>query len=309
MDVYLRNLRPELSQSHREELLAVLSDEQVEEQLAHKKPLDDLQRWEADRYAQQMSTSRIKEGIHLDSACTPESVTCILSLLERLPGWPASHRLEIRQGFSSGTLEGGAGEMNETGRYILAPKGELFMPHHSTGEPIAGATDLYKAIELTLTPTQRSALFAATQSRSLKQAVREFGLRHMDSIWLPTRLLRPKVIPVSSVGHPFDPLFAEPTAPKQLTLRTDGIYEGPTQADGFSRHYVLEGERFYRIRSDPWGWQLIDARSPSRAYKPYVRKNAQGMWEIDPQKGKLLGGMPDSPLIRRAAEAGKASRP
>ena len=309
MDVYLRNLRPELSQSHREELLAALSDEQVEEQLAHKKPLDDLQRWEADRYAQQMSTSRIKEGIHLDSACTPESVTCILSLLERLPGWPASHRLEIRQGFSSGTLEGGAGEMNETGRYILAPKGELFMPHHSTGEPIAGATDLYKAIELTLTPTQRSALFAATQSRSLKQAVREFGLRHMDSIWLPTRLLRPKVIPVSSVGHPFDPLFAEPTAPKQLTLRTDGIYEGPTQADGFSRHYVLEGERFYRIRSDPWGWQLIDARSPSRAYKPYVRKNAQGMWEIDPQKGKLLGGMPDSPLIRRAAEAGESQPP
>ena len=131
----------------------------------------------------------------------------------------------------------------------------------------------------------------------------------MDSIWLPTRLLRPKVIPVSSAGHPFDPLFAEPTAPKQLTLRADGIYEGPPQTDGFSRHYVFEGERFYRIRSDPWGWQLIDARSPSRAYKPYVRKNAQGMWEIDPQKGKLLGGMPDSPLIRRAAEAGESQPP
>ena len=189
--------------------------------------------------------------------------------------------------------------MPEAGRYILAPKGELFVPHYSTGEPLSGATDLYKAIELTLTPTQRSALYEATHSRSLKQAVRELSLRDMDSHWLPTRVLRPKVIPDSSAGHPFDPLFADPTPPKALTKRADGIYEGPPQTDGFSRHYVFEGERFYRIRSDPWGWQLIDARSPSRAYKPYVRKNAQGMWEIDPQKGKLLGGMPDSPLIRR----------
>ena len=309
MDLHLRNLRPELSQSHREELLAVLSDKEVEEQLVHNKPLDDLQRWEADRYAQQLRTSRIKEGIHLDSASTPESVTSILSLLERLPGWPAPHRMEIRQGFSSGTLQSGAGQMPEAGRYILAPEGELFVPHYSTGEPMGDATDLYKAIELTLTPTQRSTLFEATHSRSLKQAVREFSLQDMDSNRLPTRLLRPKVIPASSAGHPIDPLFADPAPAKGLTLRTDGIYEGPTQADGFSRHYLFEGERFYRIRSDKWGWQLIDARSPSRAYKPYVRKSAQGTWEIDPQKGKLLGGMPDSPLIRRAATAGESQPP
>lgn len=299
---YLHNLRPELSKSYREEVIKVLSNEEYL-QLLRKDPLNELQHWEADRYAEQLSASRMREGLFLDSACPPESVTTILSVLEQLPGWPASHQIEIRSDFSFGKLHASSGVVREAGRYILTPKGDLYAAHHSTGEAIGSATDLLTAIEYTLTPAQRTTLFELTHTTSLKEAVREHSLRSTNASLLPVRVVRSSVLPSSSPGYPLDPNFAEPVAPKDLTLRADGVYEASPGSDGFFRHFVLEGEQYYRVKSDKWGWQLIDARSPSRAYKPYVRRNVNGTWEIDAHKGKLLGGMPDSPSMRRSADA------
>ena len=304
---YLRNLRPELPKSYREEIIKVLNQKEYL-QLLQKHPLNELQHWEADRYVEQLNASRMREGLILDSACPPESLTTILSILEQLPGWPASHQIEIRSDFSFGKLHASSGAVREAGRYILTPKGDLYTAHHSTGEAIGGATDLFSAIEHTLTQAQRTNLFELTHATSLKQAVREHSLRSTNPSLLPVRVVRPSVLFSSSPGHPLDPLFADPTPPKDLKLRADGIYEGPPGPDGFSRLFVLEREQYYRIKSDKWGWQLIDARSPFRAYKPYVRKNVHGTWEIDAHKGKLLGGMPDSPPMRLGTEVSEGEQ-
>lgn len=69
---YLHNLRPELSKSYREEVIKVLSNEEYL-QLLRKDPLNELQHWEADRYAEQLSASRMREGLFLDSACPPKA--------------------------------------------------------------------------------------------------------------------------------------------------------------------------------------------------------------------------------------------
>ncbi|MFP3515975.1 DUF6543 domain-containing protein [Pseudomonas sp. SIMBA_077] len=304
---YLHNLRPELSKSYREEIIKVLNHEEYL-QLLQKHPLNELQHWEADRYVEQLNASRMREGLFLDSACPPESVTTILSVLGQLPGWPASHQIEIRSDFSFGKLHGSAGDVRDAGRFILTPKGDLYTAHHPTGEPIGSATDVFTAIEHTLTQAQRTTLFELTQATTLKQAVGEHSLRSANASLLPVRVVRPSVLPSSSPGYPLDPHFADPAPPKDLTLRADGVYEASPGSDGFFRHFVLEGEQYFRVKSDKWGWQLIDARSPSRAYKPYVRRNVNGTWEIDAHKGKLLGGMPDSPSMRRSADASEGEQ-
>ncbi|WP_237151301.1 hypothetical protein [Pseudomonas sp. ADAK18] len=56
---------------------------------------------------------------------------------------------------------------------------------------------------------------------------------------------------------------------------------------------------YYHVKSDALGWQLIDARSRFRAYRPYIRKKTGGGWEIDELRGALLGGMPPPPITPR----------
>ena len=298
----LSAISPQLTKSQLEEMSAVLGEHE-KSRILLEKSLTSAQRWEVDEYVRQSEALRIREGLYLDSVSTPQSLSMTLFALEQLPGWPTSHRIEIRDQTFQGNLIGRAGPGNTGTLYVLTREGELYGVFSSTGVSLEEPTDLFSAVEHTLSSPQRQAIISRTQTASLKQAVRKVSMELLANPAPTARGKPPEIKFPSRPLQPFDPLFADNMHPLMKTLRIDGIYEGTPSSGGENRYYVLQNARYYQIKRNQVGWQLIDSRSPYRAYKPYVGKTAQGEWGIDSTKGALFGGMPDTPPRRTSVEA------
>ena len=297
----LSEIIPLLTKSQLEEISAVL-DEHEQSRVLREKSLTAELRWEVDQYVRQSKTLRIREGLYLDSVSTPESLCMLLFTLEQLPGWPASHRIEIRDQRFDGNLLGRAGPANTGTLHVLTREGELYGLFSSAGVRLKEPADLFSTVEHTLSSTQRQAITLRTETASLKQAARKLSMELLANP-APTARGKPAEIKIPPRPfQPFDPLFAENMHPVMKTLRNDGIYESAPSSGRENRYYVLQNARYYQVKRNPVGWQLIDARSPFRAYKPYVGKNAQGEWGIDPNTGALFGGMNNSPPRRTSVE-------
>ncbi|MEE3635724.1 hypothetical protein UIA24_15885 [Pseudomonas sp. AL 58] len=98
-----------------------------------------------------------------------------------------------------------------------------------------------------------------------------------------------------------DRSFALKQRPKDLTLRTDGdfngVYEGEVGADGFPHYYITDTRgRYYQVQYkggvalEPW--RIVETRR--RGYGPAVRRNILGHWEVSFDVG-LRGGAPQTP--------------
>lgn len=297
----LNDIAPQLTKSQREELTLVLSGED-RSRLLREKSLSALKRWEVSRYLQQSETLRHREGLYLDSVYTPVSLNMTLLSVEQLPGWPASHRIEVRDQGLTGPVLGTAGLKSTETLHILIREGELYALYTPAGVRLKEPTDLFSALEYTLTDTQRKAIFDRTNAPSLKPAVRRHSLSGLARPAPFARGVRVNAKPATDSLQPLDPLFAQAQPPARLTPRKDGIHEALPIEGGTYRYYVLQEGRYYQIKRDRLGWQLIDARSPFRAYKPYVVRNAQNQWLIDTNAGVLRGGMPDSPPQPKSVE-------
>lgn len=297
----LRTLSPTLTTYQMEELSSVL-DTQEQDRLLQDKKLSPVEHWEAERYIRQSEALRQREGIFLDSIHTPQSLTMTLFSLEQLPGWPENHRIDIRDQTPTGSTLGSAGAKNADTRYILTREGEQYGVYSSVGKRIQPTTDFFLAIEHTLSDSQRQAIFSQTGTISLKQAVRKYSLPRLANTDLGIRGKVAEVTFPTKPLQPFDVLFAFATPVEVMKQRADGICESLPKDGEAYRYFVLQEGQYYQVKRDPLGWQLIDARNPFRAYKPYIGKTQQGHWAIDPNKGALLGGMPDSPPRRSSVE-------
>ena len=304
IEKHLSELNPKLTKSQLDELSAVLG-EQDKSRLLKDKRLTAVGRWEADQYVQQSKSLSNREGIYLDSVHTPQSLVMTLFTLEQLPGWPAAHRIEIHDQTLGGTVIGSAGAKHADTLYILIREGEQYGLYTSAGVQLQEPADLFTALEDTLSDTQLQAILSQNGTRSLKQAVCKLGLPMLGN---PEPIARGKLIEVkypSRPWQPFDPLFAASKPSEILKLRSDGIYQSIPLNGGEYRYYLLQEGHYYQIKRNRVGWQLLDSRSPFRAYKPYVGTNTQGQWGIDPNKGALLGGMPETPAKPTAVETVK----
>ncbi|MBA1377547.1 dermonecrotic toxin domain-containing protein [Pseudomonas brassicacearum] len=290
----IHRVMPELSRSHLEEMAAVLSPEQ-RVRIAREKSLTSAQRWEASRYIEHMRINRARENIHLNSVSNDEGLSPILDTLDQLPGWPASRRIEIRGQNINGSLLGSNGSEFAETHYLLTRQGGLYTPHDATGKLLHGPTDLFSALEHTLSNAERSAVLSQSNATTFKEAIRQTDLRLMATRPLAVRAKTSGVLAPAMDAQPLDPLFALPDPPSGLTLRSDGLYQSKPFPDGFYRHYIRDKGQYFQVKTDSLGIQLIDARSPFRAYRPYIRKDGAGGWSLDETNGKLLGGMP-SPL-------------
>lgn len=293
----IRTVTPELPKYHLEDMQATLSP--TERQRLHQEhELPPEHQWEAAHYIEALRTNRARQGIYLDSTNNPESIPLTLSILEQLPGWPRSRKVEVYDDSNSGPLLGSIGTAENSTRHILIRQGEQYAVQDAQATQLHPPSDLFSALEHTLSETERMALLRQSGAQSLKQAIRITGLS-LASRQLPRRAMLPATPMPDATGRPLDPLFAEPVPPQGMTLRASGIHQTPPRADGSYGYYILHNAHYYRVKSDRLGWQLIDARSPYRAYQPYVRKTPAGAWEIDPAKGALLGGMQHSqvPLV------------
>lgn len=290
----IHGVMPDLSRSHLEEMAAVLSPEQ-RLRLSREKSLTSGQYWEARRYIEDIRLNRVRESIYLDSADIDEGLLLVLDTLDRLPGWPASLWIEVRDQSINGPLLGSSGSESAIGRYLLTRQNGLYTPHDAAGKRLHAPAGLFGALEHVLSDAELSTVLSGSSVTSLKQAVRQTNLKMLAA--------RPPAIRAKSSGllvpdltpQPLDPLFATSELPSGLTLRSDDLYQSQPFPDGFYRYYVQDNGRYFQVKLDRQGIQLIDARSPFRAYRPYIKKNSAGGWKLDETKGRILGGMPSPP--------------
>ena len=285
----IRALLPQLSKSQLEEIEPTLT--QAEQQNLQKgEGLPATQLMEANEYRAVTTATRLNSSVFLESLRSHESVPMVLYTLEQIPGWPAAHRFELYDGSPEGPLLGSIGGAGASERHVLVREGERYTVHDAQDAQPCYPLPLPAALEQTLSPTERSTLFSQSGTASVEQALHSTGQRLLARRQVPCRAMPPLPQAPNAAGLPLDPLFAEASPPTGLTVRTDTLHQAPLLTDGSFRDYIKDNEKYYRVKRDPLGYRLIDARSPFRFYQPYVRNKAGGGWEIDPAKGKLLGG-------------------
>jgi len=285
----LRTLMPQLSKRHLEEIERTLPASK-RQRLQAGDSLDPVSLEEADHYTKMAKVAQLQESIFLNTLRNRESVQLMLYTLEQIPGWPGSRRIDVYDDSTEGPLLGSIGNADAPSSHTLIRKGELYALHASPDTLPPPLTDLPHAIEQTLSPLEHRALLRQSGADSFEQALHKSGKSLMASS-LPRLRGKPLTLETRpSAGLPLDPLFAEPTPPAELTRLADQTFQAPPLPDGSFRYYVQDEQNYYQIKKDPQGWRLVDARSRFRAYSPYLRKNANGGWEIDPAKGGLPGG-------------------
>ncbi|AZF51043.1 hypothetical protein C4J85_0530 [Pseudomonas sp. R4-34-07] len=286
----LRPTMPELSKRHLEEMETTLSP-QERQRLHQEKKLPSTQEWEATQYRDVARSARIHEGIFLDSMSSNESVPLVLHTLEQLPGWPGARRIEVYENDNSGPLLGHIGSEQDSVRHILIRQGEQYAVQDAEATELHAPSTLFSALEHTLTEAERSALLRESNAGALKQAIHQHSLAMIAKPPLPPLARLAPTAPVQALGIALDPLFATQTAPAGLTLRADGIHQSAPLPNGGYHYYVLEGGNYFQVKAEGQKWRLIDARSPFRAYRPYLRAKTAGGWDIDPSSQGLMGGM------------------
>lgn len=289
----IRALIPQLSKSQLEAMEPTLS--QAEHQRLQKgEGLPAMQLMEANECRSAAAATRLNSSIFLDSLRSHETVPMVLYTLEQIPGWPTAHRFELYEGSPEGALLGCIGRADASVRHRLIRAGELYSVHAPEDAQPSYPLPLTDAIEQTLSAAERSALLSQSGTTSLEQALHSTGQRALAENPVACRVLPRLPQASNATGQPLDPLFAEASPPSGLTVQADTTHQGPLFTDSTYRHYIEDNGKYYRVELDPLGYRLIDARSPFRFYQPYLRKKAGCGWEIDPTKGKLLGGA-DSP--------------
>ncbi|MHC8364233.1 dermonecrotic toxin domain-containing protein [Pseudomonas sp. LS2P72] len=289
---HIRTKNPTLPKSYLQQLTLSIS-RQEEQQIVREKQLPPLMGKEAAEYSREVETVRIYEGLYLDSARPLSTDQLILTSLEQLPNWADSVRIEMRDRTLNGKLLSSVGSDTAVHGRVLVREGAQYRAYDAAGNPLDGPADLYNSIKAVLPETQRLALgrddnrWSDRVKSALNNAIERLhkqplAIREGTASWATG--------PVNP-GFPLDTLFARQETPTNLSLRADGIYEQPPLQGGMYKYYVLENRLYYQVRYAKPGWQAIDARSPYRAYKPYVRQKVGGGWEIDSDMG-LPGGTP-----------------
>ena len=124
-----------------------LSEAAAQEALAHAS-LDDLKRLKATRrvpltvleearwYAIQGRQTRAYAGLRSETMASADSRRLALYTLEKLPGWPDTLRLEVREGSDSGTLLDSIGSPTAPDKKYLVKKGPRYQAFDERGEAL-----------------------------------------------------------------------------------------------------------------------------------------------------------------------------
>ena len=258
-----------------------------EQQILKQKSLPPHLKDEAELSMQNVDTARLYEGLYLPTAVNPASDQLLFNTLEALPGWSGNIRLELYADSLAKPPLGSVGNDTAASVRRLLREGSRYRVYAADGRQILAPSDLYSAIRQALPDTELDNLDIKGPDRytALKRAL-------IDKVTqLTTSPVTVRQIPTLAPSAPYRPgvaldtHFAVKTPPSHLTPVGDSLYR-----DTFSRHYIQEESRYYRVESSDLGWKLIDARNPFRCYRPVLQQKA-GRWEINTDIG-LKGGTP-----------------
>lgn len=294
----LRQLLPDLPKSYLQDLSLSLGHPE-QQRLVREESLNPLMHEEALQYHEEVLARAPYEGLFLDTLHSADSDLLAFVCLEQLPRWPQHLRLEMRDALHNNRLLGSVGDETATQTLTLSRSASTYVVADT---PRQTPADLFTTLARALPEADRNALFGTAQvePRVIHDALRATVKQRVKNAVAYMQASTAVDTAAASPGGGFDELFAVPTTPPRLTLREDNIYEQPRRDVGGYNHYVQENNLYYQVRNANPGWQLVDARNPWRAYKPYIRPKTDGGWEIATDAGLLGGGI--GPSRYRAVE-------
>ncbi|WP_248800862.1 dermonecrotic toxin domain-containing protein [Pseudomonas sp. MWU13-2105] len=143
---------------------------------------------EAELYRQQVRLARAREGLYLRSSGSADSEKLILHSVQRLPGWSAQVRIEVRAQSSVGPLLDSIGASDAPICKVLIKENDLYQTRDAQDQELHGSDNLYASLLHALPDTQRNQLGYPnpSQGEHLQQAVRNSRLPDADTLrqWL-----------------------------------------------------------------------------------------------------------------------------
>ena len=220
---------------------------------------------EARWYAAQGRQTRAFAGLHTENIATAGSRKLALHALGKLPGWPDTVRLEVRDGSPSGALLDSVGAADAASTKYLVKDGPRYQAFNERGEalnsvPVQG-DNFYASIMHALPDEARSSLGlpAVSQSAELQLQVSDSATRHRTEA---VTVLEPQANgfkPPVRVNERLLGYYASGRGRAlnpSLTSRVEALYPGPPQADAFIRqHQGLSDAQIYNVlqtRSREW---------------------------------------------------------
>lgn len=102
---------------------------------------------------------------------------------------------------------------------------------------------------------------------------------------------------IATPAPALDPKLSYSHSVSDLTLRSDGIYQGiyerAPSGSGSLQHFIHQDEHWFQIVHDSHLnlWRVIDMRNPQAWYRSPIARDSQGVWRIETAQAGLLGGI------------------
>ncbi|MCP2053388.1 UNVERIFIED_ORG: Leucine-rich repeat (LRR) protein/broad specificity phosphatase PhoE [Pseudomonas fluorescens] len=301
-----------------------LSEAAAQEVLAHASP-DDLKRLQATRrvpltlleearwYAVQGRQVRAYAGLRSETMATAGSRRLALRALEKLPGWPDTVRLEVREGSVQGALLDSVGRDTAPDKHYLVKKGPRFQAFDARGQALSLPSEgdsFYTALMHAMPDGVRQSLGVpeVSQSAELQAKIIACADRYRGEArqWLQPQ--RKGFKPPVRVNDQLVGYYASGRAPAEganLEARAQELY-GLNEDQ--AREYILQLKTqgkdnkaiFTQLQNrareyaamvaelDEWAGPVNIATGTYAApYKHYITSQLKAAWRMQPLAGKL----------------------
>jgi Leucine-rich repeat (LRR) protein len=217
---------------------------------------------EARWYVQQSRLNRALAGLRLDSMAAIDSDRLALHALEKLPGWPADVRLEMRDGSMSGQLLDSIGSEGAPVSKYLVKQPSGYQAFNERGESLNSVPrhqrNFYASIMHALPDNARQSLKLphVGQSADLEKLLSQYALDHRSdmALALGQRPVKPWFKPPMRLadgrtGYPLSGRGEGRRASPSLIARVEDIFPGASELDAslFVYRCQLEGKTDQQI--------------------------------------------------------------
>ena len=303
---------PGLSEAAAEEVIAHGSAADLARLGARRRaPLNMLE--EARWYARQGRQVRAYAGLRSTNMASADSRRLALHALERLPGWPDTLRLEVREGSDAGALLDSIGDTRAPQKKYLIKNGPDYQALDARGEALNSGVrqggDFYDSILHALPDDVRSGLgLSEGQGAQLQRMIIDYAdLHHRDM----TPLLEPRAKrfnPPVRVSATLKGYYASGRGRgmhPSIEARVEALYPGEQQAEAFIRQQRgrTEQQIYMELQTRQREWEALDstleqwvgaAASPADVHKHRFAQALREAWrdrpfaETSPEGARLM---------------------
>ncbi|MBC3383819.1 NEL-type E3 ubiquitin ligase domain-containing protein [Pseudomonas sp. SWRI179] len=229
-------------------------------------PLNMLE--EARWYARQGRQVRAYAGLHSDNIVSADSRRLALHALERLPGWPSTLRLEVREGSDTGALLESIGDKSAPEKTYLIKNGPRYYAFNELGEVFDSVSwrggSFYDAILHALPDGASSALgLPDAQGPELQRMIIDYAYLHRGDMTrlleTPAKRFKPPVRVSATLKGYYASGRGRGMHPS-IEARVEALYPSEQQAEAFIRQQRGKTERqiYLELQTRQREWELLD---------------------------------------------------